>query len=340
MRGQYLLAELTRYPWAIESSWMPLVSSVLTRVALGDPMSPADRAEVERGRAGWRQRMEGLAESLRPEVLIEVRPARAMEDDYEDRPPPPAYLRIGGEGRGASVAIVGVYGVLTQRGGSGDNSEPLTSMSRLAATITQLANDPSIDAIVLDVDSPGGSVYGTAELGDAIYNARAAKPVCAVANSLAASAAYWTACQAGELYAAPGAEVGSIGVYTTHTNVAEALKQRGIAVEYISAGKYKTELNPAGPLTDEARAYVQAGVDSYYDDFVRAVARGRGVALKSVREGMGQGRVLQPDQAMSEKMIDGVATLAQVVDKMRAKVKRASKASARATAERELDLLG
>jgi hypothetical protein len=64
------------------------------------------------------------------------------------------------------------------------------------------------------------------------------------------------------------------------------------------------------------------------------------VALKSVREGMGQGRVLQPDKAMAEKMIDGVATLAQVVDKMRAKLKRASKASARATAERELDLLG
>src|SRR6202043_3845971 len=132
--------------------------------------------------------------------------------------------------------------------------------SRLASTIRQAAADPSIAAIVLDVDSPGGQGYGIEELGNAIYEARAAKPIAAVANSLAASAAYWAASQATEFYAAPGAEVGSIGVYTMHVDYSEALKKEGISVSYISAGRYKVEGNPYAPLDDAARAAVQISV--------------------------------------------------------------------------------
>ena len=79
---------------------------------------------------------------------------------------------------------------MTQRGEAQDMSTPTTSSSRLASTIRQAAADPSIAAIVLDVDSPGGQVYGIEELGNAIYEARSSKPIAAVANSLAASAAW------------------------------------------------------------------------------------------------------------------------------------------------------
>jgi signal peptide peptidase SppA len=290
------LADLIRHPWAIEQSYVPVVSAVLTRLAIGDPLSAADREELE-----------------------QAKQARTAGANYT-----------------GAVAVIGVYGVLTQRGEFTDMSEPTTSMSRLATAVNAAAADSSIAAIVLDVDSPGGSVYGVTELADAIYQARQAKPIAAVANSLAASAAYWCACQAGELYAAPGAEVGSIGCYTMHADVSEAMKQRGISVELISAGKYKTEASSYAPLSDDARAHVQAGVDAYYDAFVRAVARGRGASLKAVREGMGQGRVLQSAQAQAENMIDGVATLSQVIGKMQAKVKRG--ASARAAIARETDI--
>jgi signal peptide peptidase SppA len=212
--------------------------------------------------------------------------------------------------------VIPVIGILTQRGEFADVSTPTTSMAKLAAAIRSAARDPAVSAIVLDVDSPGGTVQGVSELAEAIYEARGAKPVAAVANSCAASAAYWVASQASELYAAPGAEVGSIGVYTMHADVSEALKQDGIAVSLISAGKYKTELSHYGALTVDARAAVQKTVDEHYGAFVRAVARGRRKSQTAVRDGMGEGRMLLPDAAKAEGMIDGVATLGQVIAKM------------------------
>lgn len=304
MRGDWFLADLQRYPWAIMSSWMPTVSRVMTRVLNAQPISAEDRQATDEGRQNWEARAKQSA----------------------------------GYANG-SIAVIPIYGAITQRGGMADMSTPTTSASALASIVRQAASDPSISAIVLDVDSPGGSVYGIEELGNAIFDARSSKPVAAVANSLAASAAYWAASQAGELYAAPGAEVGSIGVYAMHMDQSEALKQEGISVEFISAGKYKTEGNSYGPMSDEARAFAQSSVDQYYESFVRAVARGRNTSLKSVREGMGQGRVLMSDQAKAENMIDGVATLGQVVAKLQARVKRAG-ASSLARAKNELAILG
>jgi signal peptide peptidase SppA len=304
---------LRRQPWAILESYLPLVARVLARLERGDPMSAADREAVESGREQWA--------------------ARRRESTGA------------AQGYAGDVAIIGVYGVLTQRGGIDDLSTPTTSSARLASTIRQAAADPSISAIVLDVDSPGGQVYGIEELGNAIYEARSAKPIAAVANSLAASAAYWAASQASEFYAAPGAEVGSVGVYTMHVDYSEALKKEGIAVSYISAGRFKLEGNPHMPLDDAARAAVQITIDGYYDSFVRAVARGRGTSLKAVRDGMGEGRVLLGDAAKRERMIDGTATLAEVVSRMAAKTKRGggsalsqSAPSALARAQREVEI--
>jgi signal peptide peptidase SppA len=308
------LSTLIASPWALRRELMPLVSRVLARLAAGDPVSIEDRQAVETGKS--------------------VAAARRTESAK--------YASSGG----GTVAVIPVLGVLSQRGGIDDTSTPLTSMTQLATTIRSAAMDPAISAIVLDVDSPGGTVQGVQELADVIYGARAQKPVAAVANSCAASAAYWVASQAGELYAAPGAEVGSIGVYTMHADVSEALKQDGVAVSLVSAGKYKTETTPYGPLGADARANIQNTVDQYYDAFVRAVARGRGASAKVVRDGMGQGRMLLPDAARTERMIDGVATLGQVVAKMLDRSQRtagsanSSGGSARARMQRETDILG
>ncbi len=323
------LASLISTPWAILEDYRHLIAGVLARISSGETLSAPDMERVRERRREWDARH--VAELAGPD-------ARGGEH----------YTRVPGSGSSDSIAVIPVYGVLTQRGGVDmDTSEPLTSMARLAYCIQLAAADSLIGGIVLDVDSPGGSVYGVSELGDVIHAANRQKPIAAVCNSLMASAAYWASSQAGEVYCAPGAEVGSIGVYTVHTNVAELLKQRGIAVEMISAGKFKTEGNPYGPLSDQGRAHIQASVDQYYDAFVRAVARGRGSPLKNVREGMGQGRVLQAEQAKAENMIDGIATLGQVISKMQARAKRTgssasgvgSGVSARAAMRRELEIL-
>lgn len=230
-----------------------------------------------------------------------------------------------------SIAVVPVYGILSHRMHLFSNvSQSGTSAEALTLAIRQAVADPNVSAIVLDVDSPGGSVHGIQELAETIAASRGTKPVVAVANSLAASAAYWIASQADELVVTPGGQVGSIGVFAMHDDVSKAAEAKGVRRTYISAGKYKVEGNPFEPLGDEARAAMQATVDAYYDRFVRAVARGRGVSLTAVREGFGQGRVVLSSDAVEAGMADREETLQQTIDRL---ATRQAKAARRERAE-------
>ena len=221
--------------------------------------------------------------------------------------------------RGAVIvgktAIVPVRGVITQRGDIFDAlfGGGSVSTQALGALLQQLAADNAVSTIVLDIDSPGGSVYGIAELADQMAAIRGKKTIVAVANSLAASAAYWIASAADEIVATPGGEVGSIGVFVAHVDHSEMLKKAGLQFTVISAGKYKTEANPYQPLSEDARRFVQSRVDDYYGMFVKAVATNRGATQTAVREGYGQGRVLGAQAALRANLVDRIATLEQVV---------------------------
>ena len=187
--------------------------------------------------------------------------------------------------------------------------------------VRQALADESVSQILIDVDSPGGSVYGVAELAEDILSACSQKPVIAIANSLAASAAYWIGCSAAELYVTPGGEVGSIGVWQAHFDYSQAMAAEGVTPTLISAGKYKVEGNPYAPLDSDAQGFMQSRVDDYYATFTKAVARGRGAPLSQVRDGMGQGRVLGADAALAANMVDGIATFDDVVKTMRSQAK-------------------
>jgi signal peptide peptidase SppA len=244
--------------------------------------------------------------------------------------------------RGVSdgIAALPLYGVITQRGGSGLDSlfgTSLTSTQAFTNAFRSALEDPSVRSILIDVDSPGGSVYGVGELAAEIQAARGTKPIVAVANSLAASAAYWIGSSASELYVTPGGEVGSIGVYSAHEDYSKHLDQLGVKTSVISAGKYKSEGNFFEPLSGDARKFMQSRVDDYYADFTKSVARGRGVSVGQVKNGMGQGRVLGADQALGEQMIDGVLTFDQVLQKLgrRSSALRV----AQANRQRELEIL-
>jgi signal peptide peptidase SppA len=215
-----------------------------------------------------------------------------------------------------SIAVLRLYGVLVPRASDFSEQFGLAGVQRFTQDFRAALADDSIGGILIDIDSPGGSVYGVMELADEIYRARGRKPVFAVANSLAASGAYWIASSASEFFVTTGGEIGSIGVTDLHTDVSGALNKAGIRMTLVSAGKYKTEGNSFGPLTGEARAAMQARIDAYYGAFTRAVARNRGVDVATVRDGMGEGRVLSAQVAKAENMVDGVATLDEVVRKL------------------------
>lgn len=218
---------------------------------------------------------------------------------------------------GGTVAVVPVYGVLTHRAHQADNvSTPLTSTERLASQIRTAVADPQVSAVILDVDSPGGSVHGVQELGDVIYGLRGQKPIVAVANATAASGAYWVASQADEIVITPSGGVGSVGVITKRVNAAEAYKAKGMEVEYITAGKYKAEGADTGPMTDEERAHVQGMANAYYGAFTKAIARGRGQPIDAVRgEAFGEGRMRLARDAVAAGMADRVDTLEATISR-------------------------
>jgi signal peptide peptidase SppA len=215
-----------------------------------------------------------------------------------------------------TVAVLNLFGTLVPRADLFSQISGGTSLERFCAAFDAALASDNVDAILLNVDSPGGSVDLVAETAATVREARGKKPIVAIANTTAASAAYWIAAQADELIVTPSGRVGSVGVFAAHTDISAMQEADGIKTTLVSAGKFKTEGNPFEPLSDEARAAIQERVDEAYSMFVADVAAGRGVSQDKVRSGYGEGRTLLAQQALEAGMVDGVATLEETVARM------------------------
>lgn len=226
-----------------------------------------------------------------------------------------------------AIAVLPLFGVITPRANLMTETSGGVSAERFGAAFKAAMADTNVGAILIDVDSPGGAVPGIEELSTQIFKARGTKPVVAIANHLAASAAYWAATAADELVVTPSGEVGSIGVFSAHEDLSKALETMGVVTTLISAGKYKVEGNPFEPLASEARDAIQLRVDEYYDMFVKAVGRNRGVNASDVRSGFGEGRVVGAKEAVRLGMADRIGTMAETIDRLqRALPKRSASA--------------
>lgn len=275
-----------------------------------DPAPPPTRAQL--ADSLWAIRPDAYAQIV-ASVAAGERSALSAEEPTE--PQAAGIVRAGGGG--GAIAVIPIQGIIRPRpslfsfifGGGG------TSVVGLRASLRNAVGDSSVGAIVLDVDSPGGFVDGIPELADEIRAAREDKPVIAVANTHAASAAYWLASQATELIVSPSGQVGSIGVFVSHEDWSKFDERMGVKTTLISAGKFKTEGNPFEPLSDEARAAIQGTVDEYYGMFVAAVAKGRKVAEAKVRGGFGEGRMVLAADAKAEGMADRVGTLEDAISR-------------------------
>ncbi len=250
--------------------------------------------------------------------------AEEIEERIEAGPGSRAPYRTSG-----AVAVIPIRGVLMPRASLMGALSGATGLDQVAAAIDAAAADPEITAVVLDIDSPGGSTTMVPETAARIRAARDAKPVYAVASGMAASAAYWLASQADEVVASPSSMLGSIGVLAAHENQAGYDEKLGVEVTYVYAGKYKVEGHPHGPLDDEARGDLQGLVNEFYGMFVADVARGRDVSAATVRSDFGEGRVLTAKRAHSAGMADRIDTLDGTV----ARALRAPRKAAGARAE-------
>ncbi len=196
------------------------------------------------------------------------------------------------------AGTIPIVGILGQR-----DWYVATDYADIRQSIQRAVKDPHVSKIILAVDSPGGSVLGLPETGDAIHAASKVKPVHAIVPGIAASAAYWLASQASTISLTPSGEVGSVGVLDLHADVTKMLDEAGVKLTAVHAGEHKVERAPFTTLSDEARSHMQRGVDSWYADFLSAVRRGRGARV-SASSNYGGGRMLPAKAALASGLVD------------------------------------
>lgn len=219
--------------------------------------------------------------------------------------------------RVGSVAVIPVYGVLAPRMNLLSEMSGGTTYQKLSGQIREAVADKAIRTIVLDVDSPGGSVAGNAELASEILRARTKKPIVAQAQFLMGSSAYQLGAAATEIVAAPSAHVGGIGTYTIHNDLSEALKQLGVKRTFISAGEGKVDGNETGPPSETYMERATTLVNDAFNQFVVNVVRGRGQGMTAERVTKDwKAYVYGADEAKSLGMIDSVATLDQTLARL------------------------
>lgn len=212
------------------------------------------------------------------------------------------------------VAVIPMTGVLQKRGDWISEMFGDTSMQDVGARVMAADADPSINSIILAIDSPGGTVDGTEELAAIV--AAVSKPVIAIADGMMMSAAYWIGSAADAVYlSSRTAEAGSIGVIATHTDVSGAMDKMGVKTTLITAGRYKASANPYEPLTNDGMAVMQGLVDGIYTVFVDTVAKNRGVSAENVLENMADGRIFMGDQAIESGLADGYMTVSEAVNR-------------------------
>jgi len=212
----------------------------------------------------------------------------------------PAYEVIDGTAR------IPIYGVISKRISLIQRiSSPGTSVLEIRSMLREAASDSKVDRIVLDIDSPGGSSDGVAELSDYIFALREKKKIVAFANGSMCSAAYWIGSAAEEVYASTGSMVGSIGVYAVIDDYTHANWEAGIKTEVIKAGKNKAAGHPDKPFTAEDRAVIQTEVNMVYDLFIEAVARNRGMSVDDVLK-VATGDIFIGKKAVDTGLVDGI----------------------------------
>jgi signal peptide peptidase SppA len=208
-----------------------------------------------------------------------------------------------------SLAIIPVTGSLQKRSRFFNSG---MTYAKLRAMVNEALEDPGIEAVLLDIDSPGGTADGLTGLSDFLAEAARQKPLYAFADGQACSAAYWIACLAKEIAAPPEGYLGSIGVRTLHIDYSESARQRGVRVTHLAMGEFKTAGNSDEPLSEPARAYIMGHLEGLYNLFVDAVALNRGLDPQTVRDT--QARVYLASEAEQLGLIDLVMSREQFIN--------------------------
>jgi ClpP class serine protease len=291
-----LLAAIQAEPWLIDESALHEIIAIIERGQAGERLTAAEVDEVLAAKsANSKPRQEAVAPK--------------------------------------GIALIRVHGTLVQRASHLRISEQGLPVENLIRDFKAAQNDPAVGAIVLDFDTPGGSVYGIPEAADTIYGYGGGnrKPVWSIANPRELSAGFYLGSQADRMIASEESDVGSVAVISVHVDQSEVAKAKGerFTIVRSSGDVNKDEFTSLEPLRPEAAAHLQSRVDAVRDAMWVRIARGRGVSQKHIRENFGRGRYFGAAEALDRKMIDRIDTLQGTLDRLAAKLGRGATVSVR-----------
>ena len=179
--------------------------------------------------------------------------------------------------------------------------------SELRALMDSLVDDSSVKGVLNVFASPGGSVAGTADYGDAVAALSASKPCYAYCEDMCASAAYWAASLCSKIFANSTALVGSIGVISWLTDATKMYEEMGIKDIPITTGKFKVAGDPSQAATPEIIDYMQSTIDAIFGEFVGQVAKGRGLSAKKIKEM--EAKVFMGQEAVEQGLVDKICSI-------------------------------
>lgn len=206
------------------------------------------------------------------------------------------------------IATIRIHGTICQKLYGLNAISGGHTTSEYKQCIQEALDNPNVFAYIVDMDSPGGTVAGTKDLADFIYESRTIKPsVCFTGNQMC-SAGYWIGSSCTTMIGAPTASIGSIGVITKHEDWSKAEEAAGLKTTYLYAGKYKSSGNSSEPLEGEAKEYLQASIDDYYTLFVEDVARNLGISTEAALK-LADARTHIASKAKEIGLIHGVGNL-------------------------------
>lgn len=231
------------------------------------------------------------------------------------------------------VAVIPVVGTLVRRTVGLEAQSGLTSYGLIAERLDAALADNAVKGILLDIDSPGGEAGGVFDLADKIFAARKVKPIWAVANDEAFSAAYAIAAAADKIYLSRTGGVGSVGVIAVHLDQSAAEADAGLKYTAVFAGERKNDLSPHEPLSDPARAQLQAEVDRVYALFTESVARMRGLDLSAVKAT--EAALYFGEQSLAVGLADRIGTMGDALSDLTKKIARPSTTTIRRMERKE-----
>ena len=219
------------------------------------------------------------------------------------------------------IAVMSIEGVITPKADIWSFIFGGATIDVMTRDFQALVNNDDVKAIVLDIDSPGGNIFGIQEFANLVFESRSSKPIVAITSTMMASAAMWIGAAASDVFITGETTVtGSLAALTSHIDISGLEQKLGVKTTEISSGPQKRIDSRFAPLTDDGRTELQSRVDYIGNVIAEDIARFRGLDIKAVIENISDGSIFMGSQGIEAGLIDGKMSFDDLIDNINAEL--------------------